>query len=140
MTAKCPIVIVSLLEKLRHSEPKCWAAGLVDISSSTLLDFEASEPRAGELRDLAAGAAEELLTGRSVEALRPIFDKLRHERVQPHTGFRDLVIVSSGLVHIFQRCRRDPNLVLLCVCETGANLAIVMSTARQSLDDAELAA
>ncbi|MEM7160731.1 MAG: hypothetical protein AAF799_48300 [Myxococcota bacterium] len=127
------------LRTLQRTVPECVAAGVVDITSGMLLAVRTVDSHPQDVLDLVAAATGELFQGENVTAIEDTFKRIRGINDPDLHYFREIVIFSENLLHLFQRCKRHSNMVVVVVCRKKANLGMVMVKARGQIDDIERA-
>ncbi|MCA9670336.1 MAG: hypothetical protein KC503_32295 [Myxococcales bacterium] len=127
------------LNKVQRTVPECVATGLVDMKTGMLLAVKTVDSHPQEVLDLVAAATGEIFQGANVSAIEQMFKKVRGVRDDGHY-FREILINSENLIHVFQRCKKNEDLVMVVVCRISANLGMVISKSRGLLDEVESAA
>jgi hypothetical protein len=128
------------LAEIAQSVPECVAAGFVDIKTGMLLGIRTVDSHPQEVIDLVAAATGDLFQGTNVTAIESMFKKVRGVPDDGHHYFQEVIVISDNLIHVFQRCKRNEDLVLVTVCRISANLGMVLTKARMGLPKAEVAA
>ncbi len=128
------------LVAVRSSVPECVAAGLVDMKTGMLLGVKTLDSHPQEVLDLVAAATGELFQGPNVSSIEQTFKRIRGVKDDGHHFFQEIIILSDNLLHVFQRCKRNEDLVLCVVCRISANLGMVLTKSRGQLDAVEKAA
>ena len=121
----------TVLENFQRNVPGCIAAGVVD------LDAPGRDPRA--YSDLSAATAGALFRGEDVVVIEQMFGRMRGLQSDGRRPIQEIVIFSENLLHLFQRCRRNPNMILTTTCFKEASLGVVMVKSRDMLDVVDLA-
>jgi hypothetical protein len=127
----------SALSKVQTSVPQCVAVGVVDLTTGMLLGVKTVDSHPAEVLDLVAAATGDLFQGDNVSAIEQTFRRVRGQRDDGAHYFREIVIFSENLLHIFQRCARNENIILTCVCRKNANLGMALVKARGELENVE---
>ncbi|MCA9630368.1 MAG: hypothetical protein KC766_22010 [Myxococcales bacterium] len=127
------------LNKVRSAVPECVAVGFVDMKTGMLLSVKTVDSHPQEVLDLVAAATGELFQGQNVSAIEATFKRLRGVRDDGHHYFQEIIIMSDNLIHVFQRCKRNEDMVLVVVCRISANLGMVLTKARSNLEAVEAA-
>lgn len=113
--------------------PDCVAVGVVDMTTGMLLAVKTVDSHPREVLDLVAAATSEIFQGPNVSAIEKMFKKTRGVKDDGHHYFQEIIINSDNLLHVFQRCKRNAEVVFVCVCRISANLGLALSKARISL-------
>ena len=129
-----------ILSKVRSTVPECVASGLVDMKTGMLLGVKTVDSHPQEVIDLVAAATGELFQGQNVSAIEQSFKRIRGIKDDGHHYFQEIIILSDNLLHVFQRCKNNEDLVLCVVTRISANLGMVLSKARGLLAEVEASA
>ncbi|MFO0571420.1 MAG: hypothetical protein U0263_37670 [Polyangiaceae bacterium] len=127
------------LTQVQQSVPECVAVGFVDIKTGMLLGIKTVDSHPQEVIDLVAAATGDLFQGNNVSTIESMFKKIRGVPDNNHHYFQEIIVLSDNLIHVFQRCKRNEDLVLCTVCRVSANLGMVLTKARMSLPKVEAA-
>ncbi|MCB9716499.1 MAG: hypothetical protein H6712_21740 [Myxococcales bacterium] len=129
----------SVLSQVQRSVPECVAAGVVDIDTGMLLAIKTVDSHPREVIDLVAAATGDLFQGENVSAIERMFKRARGVPDDDHHYFQEIVVFSENLLHVFQRCRQNSNVVLVSVCRKKANIGMVLVKSRGQLDEIDRA-
>lgn len=127
------------MAKAQQNLPECVAVGYVDMGTGMLLGVKTLDSHPQEVLDLVAAATADLFQGQSVTAIEKLF---RKSRGQPENGghyFREILVFSENLLHVFARCKEHPEHAVVFVCRASANVGMVLSKSRLSVGDIEAA-
>lgn len=127
------------LNHVRSTVPECVATGLVDMKTGMLLGVKTVDSHPQEVLDLVAAATGELFQGPNVSAIEGTFKKLRGLKEDGHHYFQEIIVLSDNLIHVFQRCKRNEDMVLAVICRINANLGMVLTKCRTNLEKVEAA-
>jgi hypothetical protein len=119
--------------------PDCVAVGVVDMTTGMLLAVKTVDSHPREVLDLVAAATSEIYQGPNVSAIEKMFKKTRGVKDDGHHYFQEIIINSDNLLHVFQRCKRNSEIVFVVVCRISANLGLALSKSRISLSAVEAA-
>lgn len=122
------------LRDAQRTIPECVAAGVVDMNTGVLLSVKTVESHPQEVLNVVAAATGEIFQGENVTAIERTFKRIRGISGDDHHYFQELVVFSDNLLHIFQRCKRHVNVVMVSVCRKQANLGMALVRARSTLD------
>lgn len=128
------------LANVQRKVPECVAVGFVDMTTGMLLGVKTVDSHPQEVLDLVAAATGELYQGTNVSAIESLFKKVRGVNDDGHHYFQEIIIMSDNLVHVFQRCKKNEDLVLVVVCRKSANLGMLLSKSRGELSTVEASA
>lgn len=127
------------LKKTQTTVPECLAAGVVDMDTGMLLAIRTVDSHPTEVIDMLAAATGELFQGENVKIIENTFKRIRGVKDDGHHYFKEILIFSDNLLHLFQRCQRNGNVVLVTVCRKKANVGMVMVKARSMLEEVDRA-
>ena len=128
------------LTNVQKSVPECVAAGFVDMKSGMLIGVKTVDSHPQEVLDLVAAATADLFQGQNVTAIEKLFKKARGVADDGHHFFQEFVVLSDNLLHVFQRSKKNEDLVLVTICRVSANMGMVLTKARALLPEVEAAA
>lgn len=128
------------LQKAQQSVPECVAAGYVDMSTGMLLGAKTVDSHPQEILDLVAAATADLFQGQSVTSIEKLFRKSRGHAEDGHHYFKEIMVFSDNLIHLFQRSKKHPDQAVVFVCRATANIGMVLTKGRQALAAVEVAA
>lgn len=128
------------LMDVQRTVPECVATGFVDMKTGMLLGVKTLDSHPQEVLDLVAAATGDLFQGQNVAAIEKMFKKSRGVPDDGHHYFQEIVILSDNLIHVFQRCKKNEDLVLVTVCRGSANMGMVLTKSRMKLEAVELSA
>ncbi len=132
--------IDTALQEVQRTVPDCVASGFVDMKTGMLLGVKTVDSHPQEVLDLVAAATGELFQGQNVSAIEQMFKRLRNVKDDGHHFFQEIIILSDNLIHVFQRCKSNEDLVLVTVCRVSANMGMVLTKSRSQLEKVESAA
>lgn len=127
----------TVLKKVQTSVPECLAAGVVDMETGMLLSIRTVDSHPSEVIDMLAAATGELFQGENVTIIENTFKRIRGVKDDGHHYFQEIVIFSDNLLHLFQRCKKNGNVVLVTVCRKKANVGMVMVKARGMIEEVD---
>lgn len=125
------------LSKAQQSVPECVAVGYVDMSTGMLLGVKTVDSHPQEVLDLVAAATADLFQGQSVTTIEKLF---RKSRGQPESGahyFKEIIVFSENLLHVFARAKKKNDQAVVFVCRASANVGMVLSKSRQAATEIE---
>jgi hypothetical protein len=128
------------LSDAQRAIPECVAIGFVDMKTGMLLGAKTVDSHPQEVLDLVAAATGEIYQGQNVAAIEQLFKKARGIADDGHHYFQEIVILSDNLIHLFQRCKTNADLVMVVVCRVSANMGMVLTKSRAQLPIVEAAA
>ena len=114
--------------------PECLAAGYVDINSGMLMAVRTVDSHPREVLDLVAAATADLYQGPNISMIEKLFRQSRGlpSDAQAHY-FREIIVNSENLIHVFMRGKLHPDYVLVFVCRNTANLGMALTKARLAM-------
>jgi hypothetical protein len=128
------------LTKAQQAVPECVAAGYVDMSTGMLLGVKTVDSHPQEVLDLVAAATADLFQGQSVTAIEKLFRRSRGQSEDGNHYFREIIVFSDNLIHIFLRSKKKRDQAAVFVTRGSANIGMVLTKSRQALQDVEGAA
>ncbi len=117
--------------------PECVAGGYVDMSTGMLLGVKTVESHPQEVLDLVSAATADMFQGKNVTAIENMFKKNRGLEADDHHYFQEMIVFSDNLIHVFQRCKKNPDHAVVWVCGKSANMGMVLTKARMTLGSVE---
>lgn len=126
------------LASVQKTVPECVAVGFVDMKTGMLLGVKTVDSHPQEVLDLVAAATGDLFQGSNVVTIEQMFKRSRGVDNNRHY-FQEIIVMSDNLIHVFQRCKRSEDMVLVTVCRASANLGMVLAKSRSSLPKVEAA-
>lgn len=110
--------------------PECLAAGVVDMDSGMLLGVKTVDSHPQEVLDMLAAATQDLFQGQNVVTIENTFKKARGLELDDYHYFKEIIVNSENLIHVFIRGKQHPQYVMTFVCRLSANLGMVLTKAR----------
>ena len=127
------------ITKAQQSIPECVAAGYVDMSTGMLLGVKTVDSHPQEVLDLVAAATADLFQGQSVTSIEKLFRKSRGQAENGAHYFREIIVFSENLLHVFIRSKTKPDQAMVFVCRSSANIGMVLTKSRQHSGEIETA-
>jgi len=121
------------LQKAASSVPECVAAGYVDLSSGMLLGIKTVDSHPSDVLDLLAAATTDLFQGSNVLTIEEMFKRARGLESDNYHYFKEVIVNSENLIHVFIRSKAYPEHVACFVCRLSANLGMVLSKSRTQM-------
>lgn len=121
--------IEQLLEAAMQAIPKVVAVAAVDIERGRLVATRFETPLAPEVRERLAGATSELLGAPYFAAVECSLGGAELDE-SADSPTRQVIVLSTNLVHLFVRLERYPSLVLAVVCRANTNLGLTLARLR----------
>lgn len=125
------------LTEMMKQVPECIAAGWVDMNTGMLLGVKTVDSHPQEVLDLVAAATTDLFQGANVTAIEQLFKKARGVTDNGEHYFKEIIVLSENLLHVFSRGRKKPDQVLVAVCRVSANLGMAITKVRAALPHIE---
>ena len=123
-----------LLEAAMGAIPKVVAVAAVDIEQGRLLATRFETPLDPEVEARLAGATRELLGAPYFAAVEASLGSAEVEAGAQRDVLdfpaRQVIVLSTNLVHLFVRLEQYPNLVLAVVCRANTNLGLTLARLR----------
>ncbi len=125
------------LTKAQQSIPECVAAGYVDMSTGMLLGVKTVDSHPQEVLDLVAAATADLFQGQSVTTIEKMFRKSRGQQENGGHYFKEIIVFSDNLIHVFLRSKKRTDQCVVYVCRASANIGMVIAKSRMALPEVE---
>ncbi|MGB1110251.1 MAG: hypothetical protein ACPG4N_07840 [Gammaproteobacteria bacterium] len=119
----------SMVANVMSNVPKAMAAGVVDMSTGMLLAVKTVDSHPQQVLDLVAAATRDLFEGDTVVTIEDHFRRSRGDAGSKY--FREIIVNSHNLTHVFGRLNTNENIVLVAVLRADANLGMVLAKFRE---------
>lgn len=126
-----------VLSKQMQNISECVAAGYVDMTTGMLLAVKTIDKHPQEVLDVVAAATADLFQGPSVTSIEKMFRKTRGQQENGSHYFKEIVVFSENLLHVFLRGKKRPDNALVFVCRGTANIGMVLSKSRLAVVEVE---
>ena len=110
--------------------PKAVAAGVVDMGTGLLLGVKTVDSHPQSVLDMLAAATQDMFEGPSVVSIENAFKSIRGDKNDDHY-FKEVIVTSKNLLHIFSRLKSNSQVVICVVCNESANLGMVLMKLRE---------
>ena len=127
------------LSQAQSNVPSCVAVGLVDMSTGMLLGVRTVDSHPQEILDLVAAATADLFQGQSVTTIERMFRRSRGQEEDGTHYFKEILVFSENLLHVFARGKTHKDLASVFVCRSDANIGMVLTKSRLSAKALEAA-
>ena len=127
----------TMLAKAQQAVPECVAAGYVDMSTGMLLGVKTVDSHPQEVLDLVAAATADLFQGQNVTSIERLFRKSRGHGEDGSHYFKEIVVFSDNLIHVFLRAKKKKDQAAVFVSRGSANIGMVLTKTRQALNEIE---
>lgn len=125
------------LAKVQQLIPECVAAGYVDMTTGMLLGVKTLDSHPQEVLDLVAAATADLFQGPNVTTIEKLFRKARGQQENGARYFKEVLVMSENLIHVFLRSKKRNDQAAVFVCRASANIGMVLAKSRQALSEVE---
>ena len=115
--------VETILVKTMKDIPKAVAAGVVDMSTGMLLGVKTIDSHPQEVLDLVSAATKDLFEGDNVTTIEETFKRVRGVETNERY-FKEIIVMSTNLVHIFARLKSMQSVVIVVVCRADTNLGL----------------
>ena len=115
--------VETILVKTMKDIPKAVAAGVVDMSTGMLLGVKTIDSHPQEVLDLVSAATKDLFEGDNVTTIEETFKRVRGVETNERY-FKEIIVMSTNLVHIFARLKSMQSMVVVVVCRADTNLGL----------------
>ena len=119
----------TILNKTMKEVPKTVAVGIVDMSTGMLLGVKTVDSHPQEVLDLVSAATKDLFEGDNVTAIEDIFKRSRGVQTSERY-FKEIIVMSTNLVHVFARLKTMQSMVVVAVCRADTNLGLALMKMR----------
>mgnify|MGYP003572843039 CR=1 FL=1 len=119
----------SILQKSMSEIPKAVAAGIVDMSTGMLIGVKTIDSHPQAVLDLVSAATKDLFEGDNVTAIEDLFKRSRGV-ITSERYFREIIVMSTNLVHLFGRLHSMPSVIVVAVCRSDTNLGLALMKLR----------
>lgn len=123
----------------QNTVPECLAVGYVDMSTGMLLAVKTVDSHPSEVLDLVAAATADLFQGANVTAIEQLFKKARGTTSDTRHYFKEILVFSENLLHVFMRGKKNTDHAIVLVCRGSANVGMVLTKSRLALPSIEAA-
>lgn len=113
--------------------PECLAGGVVDMESGMLVGVKTVDSHPQEVLDMLSAATHDLFQGQNVVAIENMFKKARGLELDDFHYFKEILVNSENLIHVFLRGKQNPQFVITFACRISANLGMVLAKARSQV-------
>lgn len=127
------------LQRAQQAVPECVALGYVDMTTGMLLAIKTLDSHPQAVIDLVAAATADLFQGPSVTSIEKLFRRSRGQAESGEHYFKEIIVFSENLLHVFLRGRKYREHAVVFVCRASANIGMVLSKSRLTLGDLEAA-
>ncbi|NVB42568.1 hypothetical protein G6O69_32390 [Pseudenhygromyxa sp. WMMC2535] len=115
--------VETILTKTMKEVPKAVACGVVDMSTGMLLGVKTIDSHPQEVLDLVSAATKDLFEGDNVTTIENTFKRVRGVETTERY-FKEIIVMSTNLVHIFARVKSMQSVVVVAVCRSDTNLGL----------------
>jgi len=119
----------TIIQRTMSDVPKAVATGIVDMATGMLLGVKTVDSHPQEVLDLVAAATKDLFEGDNVTAIENMFKRVRGVETNERY-FKEIIVMSSNLVHVFARLHSMPSMVIVTVCRADTNLGLALMKMR----------
>lgn len=123
----------TICDRTIESVPKALAAGVVDMGTGMLLGVKTTDSHPQAVLDMLAAATKDLFEGDMVLNIENTFKKSRGDTSSGHY-FKEIIVNSENLIHVFGRLKSSPNVVVTAVTRVSANLGLVVTKFREIIE------
>lgn len=130
-------VINNTLKEFRQNVPDYVASGFVDMSTGMLLAVDTVDNHPREILDVLAAATADLFQGRNVTQIEALWNQYRG--VEGGNYFKEILVNSDNLVHLFLRSASNPEVTAVIVCTRQVSIGMLFAQARAVLKEYDAA-
>src|SRR5262249_16467275 len=125
------------LQSAMNQIPECVAAGYVDMTTGMPLSVKTVDSNPQEVSALVSGATADLFQGADVSSIEGLFKTARGLKADGRHYFQEIIVFSENLLHMFLRCKKNANHVLVFVSRKSANVGMVIAKSRLALSSVD---
>lgn len=130
-------VINNTLKEFRQNVPDYVASGFVDMSTGMLLAVDTVDNHPREILDVLAAATADLFQGKNVTQIEALWNQYRG--VEGGNYFKEILVNSDNLVHLFLRSASNPEVTAVIVCTRQVSIGMLFAQARAVLKEYDAA-
>ena len=130
-------VINNTLKEFRQNVPDYVASGFVDMSTGMLLAVDTVDNHPREILDVLAEATADLFQGKNVTQIEALWNQYRG--VEGGNYFKEILVNSDNLVHLFLRSASNPEVTAVIVCTRQVSIGMLFAQARAVLKEYDAA-
>ncbi len=119
--------------------PECIAVGYVDMVSGMLIGVKTVDSHPAEVLDLVAATTGDLFQGKNVSLIESHFKKARGVPDDKTRYFKEIIVFSTNLIHVFVRSKKNPDHAAVFVTRQSANIGMVLVKSRAAMPALEAA-
>jgi hypothetical protein len=131
-------IIGNTIKEFRENVPDYVGCGFVDLSTGMLLDVDTVEKYPREILDVVAAATAHLFEGRNVVQIEGLWKQYRGQSEGGHY-FKEILVNSDHLVHLFMRSTSDPDIAAVVLCTREVRVGMLFAQARQVMREYDAA-
>jgi hypothetical protein len=131
-------IIGNTIKEFRENVPDYVGCGFVDLSTGMLLDVDTVEKYPREILDVVAAATAHLFEGRNVVQIEGLWKQYRGQADGGHY-FKEILVNSDHLVHLFMRSTSDPDIAAVVLCTREVRVGMLFAQARQVMREYDAA-
>ena len=131
-------LISNTIKQFHENVPDYVGCGFVDLSTGMLLDVDTVEKYPREILDVVAAATAHLFEGRNVVQIEGLWKQYRGQTEGGHY-FKEILVNSDHLVHLFMRSTSDPDIAAVVICTREVQVGMLFAQARQVMREYDVA-
>jgi hypothetical protein len=131
-------IISNAIKQFHEDVPDYVGCGFVDLSTGMLLDVDTVGNHPREILDVVAAATAHLFEGRNVVQIEGLWKQYRGQTEGGHY-FKEILVNSDHLVHLFMRSTTDPDIAAVVICTREVSVGMLFAQARQVMRQYEAA-
>lgn len=103
------------------------------MTTGMLLAVRTVDSHPSEVLDLVSAATADLFQGSNVVAIEQLFKQSRGMPNDDRHYFKEILVLSENLIHVFLRGKKEPNHALVLVTRGSANIGMVIVKSRAAV-------
>jgi hypothetical protein len=131
-------IINNTIKEFRQAVPDYVGCGFVDMSTGMLLSADTVDNHPQEILDVVAAATADLFEGKNVTQIESLWNQARGNTAGGHY-FKEVLVNSENLVHLFMRSTRDPEVAAVVICTRQVSVGMLFAQARQVMREFDAA-
>jgi hypothetical protein len=129
----------AVLNQSMMSVPECVAAAYVDMSTGLLLSTALVGNYDHAHLEYVGAKTADLFQGPSIVAIENQWKQWRRQPMDDKHFFQEMLIVSDNMLHMFMRCKRNPDHAIVYITRKSANIGMLIAKARSTVAPLEAA-
>lgn len=117
-----------VMAELTRGIPDCLASGIVDVRTGTVVACKSAERSFRQEFELIAASASAVFGAAPSEAMAGAAGKCESDSTC--CEFKEVTLMGNGQLQVYSRTDSNPDLALIVICRSSANLGMVLAKTR----------